>query len=101
MIQSRNFYNQIFRLMLPLVLQQLLRISVDTVNSIFLGRIDQLQMSAVAQANQIFFVFYTIVSGLAVGCCVLISQYWGKQDRESISIIISHAGTWSASVALG
>ena len=91
MIQNRSFYNQIFRLMLPLVLQQLLRISVDTVNSIFLGRIDQLQMSAVAQANQIFFVFYTIVSGLAVGCCVLISQYWGKQDRDSISIIISHA----------
>ena len=91
MIQDRSFYQHIFRLMLPIVLQQLLRISVDTVNSIFLGRIDQLQMSAVAQANQIFFVFYTIVSGLAVGCCVLVSQYWGKRDRESISVIISHA----------
>ncbi len=91
MITDEQFYKHIFRLMLPIVLQQLLRISVDTINSIFLGRIDQLQMSAVAQANQVFFIFYTIVSGLSVGCCVLISQYWGKKDRDSIAVIVSHA----------
>lgn len=91
MIRDQSFYRQIFRLTFPLILQQLLRISVDTVNSVMLGRIDQLQMSAVAQANQIFFIYYTILSGLSVGTCVLISQYWGKKDRESISVIIAHA----------
>lgn len=86
-----DFYRRILVLMVPLVLQQLLRISVDTVNSIFLGRIDQLQMSAVSQANQIFFIFYTIASGLSIGCTVMVAQYWGKKDKESISVIISHA----------
>ena len=66
-VKDRSFYAHIFRLMLPLILQQLLRISVDTVNSIMLGSIDQIQMSAVAQANQIFFIYYTICSGLSVG----------------------------------
>lgn len=89
--KNNGFYQRILVLMVPLVLQQLLRISVDTVNSIFLGRIDQLQMSAVSQANQIFFIFYTIVSGLSVGCAVMVAQYWGKKDKETISIIISHA----------
>ena len=90
-IKDKKFYTHIFTLMLPLILQQLLRISVDTVNSIMLGSIDQVQMSAVAQANQIFFIYYTICSGLSVGACVLVSQYWGKGDRKSISVITAHA----------
>ena len=90
-VKDRSFYAHIFRLMLPLILQQLLRISVDTVNSIMLGSIDQIQMSAVAQANQIFFIYYTICSGLSVGAAVLVAQYWGKKDRESISVLTAHA----------
>ena len=59
--------------------------------SIMLGSIDQIQMSAVAQANQIFFIYYTICSGLSVGAAVLVAQYWGKKDRESISVLTAHA----------
>ncbi len=89
-IREKDFYQNIFRLMLPLVLQQLLRISVDTVNSILLGRISQIEMSAVSQANQVFFIFFTVCSGLSAGCAVLTAQYWGKKDRKTISVIIAH-----------
>ena len=27
-------------------------------------------------------MFYTVCNGFAVGCCVLISQYWGKEELE-------------------
>ena len=77
--------------MFPIFLQQLLKISVDTIDSLMLGSIDQIQMSALSQANQIFFVFSTICNGFSAGCCVLVSQYWGKKDYDSISLIISHA----------
>ena len=85
---DRNFYYQLLRLTIPLFLQQLLRVSVDTLNSIMLGSIDQIQMSAMSQANQIFFIYYAVCSGLSIGCCVLVSQYWGKKDVDSISTII-------------
>ena len=88
---ERDLYSKILRLFVPLFLQQVLRISVDTINSIMLGGIDQIQMSALSQANQVFFVYFTVCSGLATGCTVLVSQYWGKQDRESISVVVSHA----------
>ena len=87
---DRNFYYQLLRLTIPLFLQQLLRVSVDTLNSIMLGSIDQIQMSAMSQANQIFFIYYAVCSGLSIGCCVLVSQYWGKKDVDSISTIIAH-----------
>ena len=50
LIRDKSFYLNIFTLTFPIMLQQLLRISVNTVNSIMLGGIDQLQMSAVSQA---------------------------------------------------
>ena len=96
LIKEKSFYSDLFSLTLPIMLQQLLRISVDTVNSIMLGGIDQLQMSAVSQASQIFFVFYTVCNGLAVGACVLIAQYWGKRNVDAISTILSTGLRYSA-----
>ena len=86
-ILSKQFYWNILVLSLPMILQQLLRVSVDTLDSIMLGRIDQLQMSAVSQAQQIFFIFYTVCCGIGAGGCVLAAQYWGKRDHESIKTL--------------
>ncbi len=88
-VTSPQFYTRILLLAVPIILQQLLRVSVDTLDSIMLGRIDQIQMSAVSQAQQIFFVFYTVCSGFSAGCSVLIAQYWGKQEPESIKTLIA------------
>lgn len=59
-VTRSSFYRNILILALPIILQQFLRVSVDTLDSIMLGQIDQIQMSAVSQAQQIFFVFYTV-----------------------------------------
>lgn len=97
MIRDRQFYTNIFSLALPIMLQQLLRVSVETVNSILLGSIDQLQMTAVTQADQVFFVYGTICNGFAVGCCVLVAQYWGQRNMEAIRTVLA---TGLRSVAL-
>lgn len=91
LIRDRQFYGSIFTLAFPIILQQLLRISVDTVNSVLLGSIDQLQMTAVSQADQVFFVYYTICNGFAIGCCVLVAQYWGQRNIEVIRTVLSTA----------
>ncbi|MBR2768387.1 MAG: hypothetical protein IKD68_05590, partial [Solobacterium sp.] len=88
---EKELFAKIVPLMIPLILQQLLRISVDTVNSIMLGGIDQIQMSAVSQANQVFFIYYTVCAGLAAGTTVLVAQYWGKHDTEKIAVILAHS----------
>lgn len=56
-----------------------------------IGGIDQIQMSALSQANQIFFVYFALCNGFAAGCCVLVAQYWGKKDYDSIALVVSHA----------
>ena len=88
-VAKTSFYRNILILAIPIILQQLLRVSVDTLDSIMLGQIDQIQMSAVSQAQQVFFVFYTVCNGFAVGCSVLISQYWGKKELDSIRTLFA------------
>ena len=90
-VKEKSFYKNIFFLTFPLVFQQLLKLSVDTLNSMMLGNIDQLQMSAVSQANQVFFIFYTVCNGFGVGCCALVAQYWGRKDLESIKTVLATA----------
>ncbi len=86
---SKQFYLNVLILSLPVILQQLLRVSVDTLDSIMLGQIDQIQMSAVSQAQQIFFIFYAVCNGFAGGCCVLVAQYWGKRDQNAIKTLLA------------
>ena len=87
MFQDKGFYKQLIKLALPLIFQQLLKVSVNAIDSIMLGRIDQFQMSAVSQANQAFFIYYCICCALSIGASVLVSQYWGKKDIETIRTI--------------
>lgn len=89
LVRDRSFYRTIFTLALPIMLQQLLRVSVDTVNSILLGNVGQVEMTAVTQADQIFFIYYTVCNGFAIGACVLMAQYWGRQDMESIRTVLA------------
>ncbi len=88
-VRDRKFYRMIAALAVPIMLQDLLRISVDTFNSILLGSYDQLQMAALSQANQVFFIYYTVVNGFAVGAGVLAAQYWGRKDMDSIRRVLA------------
>jgi len=70
---------------LPVALQNILTYSVNLMDSIMVGSLGEVQLSAVTMANQPFFLFMMFMMGLSAGGCVLISQYWGKGDRETIS----------------
>ena len=52
------------------------------------GLLGSEQMSAVTVANVPIFIIQLIVFGLQSGSSVLISQYWGRGDRESINRVI-------------
>ena len=70
---------------LPIALQNLLTYAVNLMDSIMVGALGEVQLSAVTVANQPFFLFMMFMSGLSAGACVLIAQYWGKGDSDTIS----------------
>ncbi len=86
---------------LPVALQNLLSFAVGLMDTIMVGALGEVQLSAVSVANQPFFLYTMCVFGLASGAGVLISQYWGKQDRESISKVFGITIKISVLVGIG
>ncbi len=88
-IKDKSFYMTVLAITLPIALQNLIVFGVSMMDTIMLGRLGGVQISACSQANQPGFVFQMFNFGLAGGGTVLASQYWGKRDIDSIKKIFS------------
>lgn len=73
---------------IPISLQNLINVGVSVMDTLMIGSISETQLSGIAQANQPYFIFTTIVFGLASGSVVLTAQYWGKREIEPIRAIM-------------
>ncbi len=87
-ITERAFYATVLAITVPVALQNLIVFGVSMTDTIMLGRMGDIQLSASAQANQPGFVFQLLVFGLAGGGSVLASQYYGKGNMEAVRRVI-------------
>ncbi|MBQ1532777.1 MAG: MATE family efflux transporter [Solobacterium sp.] len=84
LLKDRTFLNSLKAVMLPITLQYILNYAVSITDSVMVGSLGDLAVTAVTQATQPYTLFYTFLYGLGAGGTVLISQYWGKQDIPAI-----------------
>lgn len=85
MRRGGGFYRDLFSLALPIIIQNLIMTSLAMVDIFMVGILGEAPMAAVTLANTPIFVIHLLVFGLQSGSAVLISQYWGKQDLDSIN----------------
>ncbi len=88
MRRGRAFYRDILVLALPMILQNLIMTSLALADTFMVGLLGEAPMAAVTLANAPVFVIDLMVFGLMSGSQVLISQFWGKQDKDSINRVI-------------
>ena len=86
--QPKGFYKRLFLLALPVIVQNLITTSLGFLDTFMVGLLGSEQMSAVTVANVPVFIIQLVVFGLQSGSSVLISQYWGRGDRESINRVM-------------
>ena len=80
-----GFYRRLAALALPLVLQNLITTSLGFVDTFMVGLVGSSELSAVTAANTPIFLLQVCIFGLMSGLTVLVSQYWGRHDTESIN----------------
>lgn len=97
---KRNYYNQIFRLVLPIALQNLLSAAVSSADVIMLNYVGQSAISAVSLASQYTSVLFMVFYGLGTGATMLCSQYYGKKDYQAIRAVEGIALRFSIPAAL-
>lgn len=86
--QEPGFYRGVARLALPILLQNLITASLGLVDTLMVGMLGEVPLAAVALANIPVFVIQLVVFGLQSGSSVLISQFWGKEDTDSINRVM-------------
>ncbi|MCD7866700.1 MAG: MATE family efflux transporter [Clostridiales bacterium] len=91
MIKEKNFYRMFFGLCMPIVLQNVIALSVNLADNLMLGRYGEASLSGVTAVNQIQFIYQNLLMGIGDGLVILSSQYWGKRQTEPIKKALSVA----------
>ena len=95
MKRGPGFYRQVAMLAAPIVMQNLITSTLGMADTFMVGMLGEAPMAAVTLANIPLFVSQMLIFGMQSGSSVLMSQYWGKQDMESINRVMGVA-MWAA-----
>ncbi len=82
-----SFYRQTFRLILPIVIQNLMSAAVNSADVVMLNYVGQASISAVSLASQYANLLFMIFYGLGTGITMLCAQYYGKGDLKAIEVV--------------
>ncbi len=82
-----GFYSQIFKLVLPIVVQNLLSAAVSSADVVMLNYVGQSAISAVSLAAQYASILFMVYYGLGTGATMLCAQYYGKGDMQAIRVV--------------
>ena len=82
LLKDKKFYRMFLVLCLPIVLQNVISLSVNLTDNLMLGSYAESALSGVTAVNQIQFIYQNLLIGIGDGLVILASQYWGKKTRR-------------------
>lgn len=83
-MDKRIFNQKLLKLVLPLTFQHFLFALVPAADAVMLANLEQDAMSAVSLATQVSFVLNLFTFAVTMGANMLVAQYWGKEDKDSV-----------------
>ncbi len=86
--KDKQLYSMLLTIALPIALQNLLTFLTQMLDTIMLGELGDVPLTASSLANQVFFIYSLFTFGLAGGAAVLTAQYWGRKEMEPIKSIM-------------
>lgn len=84
LIGSKAFYKRVLLVTVPIMLQNCITNFVGLLDNIMVGRMGTEQLSGVAIANQLLFVFNLAVFGALSGAGIFTAQFHGAEDHKGV-----------------
>ncbi len=84
LIGDRAFYRRVILLALPIMVQNGITNFVNMLDNIMVGRIGSVEMTGVAVANQLLFVFNLCIFGAVSGAGIFGAQFAGNDDHRGV-----------------
>lgn len=83
-IGDKSFYKMLLGIAVPIMIQNGFTNFVSMLDNIMVGRLGTEQMSGVAIANQLIFIYNLCIFGGLSGAGIFTAQFYGKNDIEGI-----------------
>ncbi|MEF9976027.1 MAG: MATE family efflux transporter [Oscillospiraceae bacterium] len=83
-VLEKRFLFSVMAIALPIAAQNIISFGVSVMDSVMLGSLGDIAISAASLGGQPFFLLMSAGFGLSSGGSVLIAQYWGKKDMGNI-----------------
>ena len=81
-IGNKTFYKNVLKLAIPIMLQNAITNFVNMLDNIMVGKLSTNEMTGVAVANQLIFVFTFCIFGAVAGAGIFGAQFFGKGDHQ-------------------
>ena len=89
LVKDKSFYTKVLAIAIPMAMQNVINLAVSLLDTVMLGQLGEVAMSASSLAGQVGFTYMIMNLGLTAGASVLTSQYWGRGDSASIRKVLS------------
>ncbi len=83
-IGSKSFYKRVLALTLPIMIQNGITNFVNMLDNVMVGRVGTVEMTGVAVANQLLFVFNLCIFGAVSGAGIFGAQFHGNGDHKGV-----------------
>ncbi len=88
---DREYLGRLFKLALPISLQQFLFASLNLVSTLLVGQLGETAVAAVGLSNQISFLLNLMLFGVNSGAAIFSAQFWGRGDVTGIRKVMGLA----------
>ncbi len=79
-VTDGSFYRRAMTLIIPVLLQNLINQGVNMMDTVMVGRLGEVSISASSLANQYYAIYNIMCMGISAAGLVLASQYWGMNE---------------------
>lgn len=86
---DRTLWSKLRVLMIPIALQNLINFGAKAADTLMVGMLGEVQLSAAAIANQVTFTYIVVGFGVASGAGVLAAQHWGADNKQKVREIFA------------
>lgn len=83
-LSDKGFWKITLSLALPIALQNMLSASFSLIDTLMVGQLGDIELSATGMAGQWSWLFGMVLFGISSGAAVFVSQYWGEGNIKGI-----------------
>ena len=83
-VTDGDFYKRAMLLIIPVLLQNLINQGVNMMDTVMVGKLGEVSISASSLANQYYAIYNIMCMGISAAGLVLASQYWGAGEPKTV-----------------